>query len=501
MKLSDLLKEPEYRLLFGTEDKDVKALKYRSDKCAPGDAFFALRGRDADGHDFLSDAAARGAGVLLVEDPASVSSLRLSGNIRANSADSMPAVIQVPDTRTALAQAACAFYRHPSQELLTVGITGTKGKTTTAFLLQAILERAGIPAGMIGTVHCGYPGHYETARNTTPESCEIQKMLRRMCDAGCRAVVMEVSSQGLKYSRTAGIFFDYALFTNLAPDHIGPGEHADFEEYAYWKSRLFTGCRTAVLNEGDPGWKRMDAVCSAQKKILFRVCTDTGSSKDMEAYDLRLIREDGVLGSVFSLRGCGRPFRIGLPGIHNVENALGAIAVAKDLNIADEIIREALWEARVPGRTEIAVSSDYIALVDYAHNGTALRHLLKTLRQYRPRRLLLVFGCGGERDRTRRVEMGRAAAELADFSILTSDNPRREDPQRILGDIAAAMQEARGVWRVIEDRREAIRAAVRMAEAGDILVVAGKGHETYQLIGSTIRHFDDREELRKGLEK
>ncbi len=491
MKLSELLEKLEYQLLFGTDDKDVKALKYRSDKCAQGDAFFALCGRDADGHDFLADAAAHGAEVFFVEDARAADRLKASeeeneeGNFERSAA--LPTVIRVPDSRRALALAACAFYRYPSEELLTIGITGTKGKTTTAFLLQAILEQAGIPTGMIGTVRCGYAGHYRAAENTTPESCEIQKMLREMADAGCKAAVMEVSSQGLKYSRTAGIAFDYALFTNLTPDHIGVGEHADFAEYAYWKSRLFTQCRTAVLHAADPHWKQMARDSSAQKQILFR------------AGEARLLRENGLLGSSFTIPGCEKPLRIGLPGIHNVENAMGAIAIAEDLGIRETCIREALREACVPGRTEtVDIGPDRIALVDYAHNGVALRHLLQTLRQYEPRRLLLVFGCGGERDRERRFEMGRAAAQLADLSLVTSDNPRREDPRRILRDIAAAMDEAQGNYRIMEDRREAIRTAVQITEPGDILVIAGKGHETYQLIGEEIRHFDDREELRKG---
>ncbi len=487
MRLSELLEKLEYQLLFGTDDKDVKALKYQSDKCAQGDAFFALRGRDADGHDFLADAAVHGAETFFVEDARAADKLKFPEDENREGLDTMPTAIRVADSRKALALAACAFYRYPSEELLTIGITGTKGKTTTAFLLQAILEHAGIPTGMIGTVRCGYAGHYRTAENTTPESCEIQKMLREMVDAGCKAVVMEVSSQGLKYSRTTGICFDYALFTNLTPDHIGMGEHADFEEYAYWKSRLFTTCRIAVLHAADPHWKQMMRDSSAKKQILFR------------AGEVQLLRQDGLLGSSFTIPSCEKPFCIRLPGIHNVENAMGAIAIAENLGIREALIREALREARVPGRTEtVDLGSGCIALVDYAHNGISLFHLLQTLRQYEPHRLLLVFGCGGERDRARRFEMGRAAAQLADFSLVTSDNPRREDPLRILRDIAAAMDEAQGNYRIIEDRREAIRTAVQMADIGDILVVAGKGHETYQLIGEEIRHFDDREELRKG---
>lgn len=487
MRLSELLEKLEYQLLFGTDDKDVKALKYQSDKCAQGDAFFALRGRDADGHDFLADAAAHGAEIFFVEDAQAADKLKSPKHGSRERPAVLPTAIRVTDSRRALALAACAFYRYPSEELLTIGITGTKGKTTTAFLLQAVLEQAGLPTGMIGTVHCGYAGHYRTAANTTPESCEIQKMLREMADAGCKAAVMEVSSQGLKYSRAAGIYFDYALFTNLTPDHIGAGEHADFAEYAYWKSRLFTQCRTAVLHEADPHWKQMAQDSCAEKQILFR------------AGEVRLLRENGLLGSSFTIPGCEKPLCIGLPGTHNVENAMGAIAIAQDLGIRGASIREALREARVPGRTEMVdIGPGCTALVDYAHNGVALRHLLQTLRQYEPRRLLLVFGCGGERDRERRFEMGRAAAQLADISLVTSDNPRREDPRRILRDIAAAMDEAQGNYRIIEDRREAIRTAVQMTERGDILVVAGKGHETYQLIGDEIRHFDDREELRKG---
>ena len=220
MRLTDLTGGLRVQRLLGTADKDVKALKYRSDKCEPGDAFFALRGRDADGHDFIADAAARGAQVIFVEDAAACAS-----DIKNNPDLTL---VEVPNTRQALALTAAAFYRYPARELLTVGITGTKGKTTTAFLLQAIFEAAGMQTGIIGTVHCGYEEHYHAAANTTPESCELQRMLREMADGGCKAVVMEVSSQGLKFSRVAGIPFGYALFTNLSPDHIGIGEHRDF---------------------------------------------------------------------------------------------------------------------------------------------------------------------------------------------------------------------------------------------------------------------------------
>lgn len=506
MRLTDLTGALRVQRLLGTADKDVKALKYRSDKCEAGDAFFALRGRDADGHDFIADAAARGAQVIFVEDVAACAS-----DIK-NDPDLT--IVEVPDTRQALALTAAAFYRYPARELLTVGITGTKGKTTTAFLLQAIFEAAGMQTGIIGTVHCGYEEHYHAAANTTPESCELQRLLREMADGGCKAVVMEVSSQGLKFSRVAGIPFDYALFTNLSPDHIGIGEHRDFAEYTYWKSRLFSQCETAVLHDGDPAWASMAAHSSAKKKIFFGITgsahsndtADSGAAGEsisaadtVHACEVRLFRAGGRLGSAFRLQD-GADFVIGLPGLHNVENALGAIAVARDLGIADDVIRQALRTVFVPGRTEtVDIGPDRIALVDYAHNGVALQHLLETLRTYEPRRLLLVFGCGGERAPKRRTEMGRVAAQMADLCIVTSDNPRREDPLGIIGDITAAMDAAGGgSYQVIADRREAIRTAVQMTGPGDMLVVAGKGHETDQIIGTEVRHFDDREELRKG---
>ncbi len=494
MRLTELMGALQPRRILGTADKNVRALKYRSDKCEAGDAFFALRGRDADGHDYLADAAARGAEIFFVEDAEACASLRARHERRT--------VVEVGNTREALALASAAFYRHPAQELLTIGITGTKGKTTTAFLLQTILEEAGIKTGMIGTVRCGWEGHYREAVNTTPESCEMQRMLREMADGACKAVVIEVSSQGLKLSRTAGIHFDYAIFTNLSPDHIGIGEHADFAEYAYWKSRLFTQCETAILHEGAAGWEIMQQSSTAKKEILFGIEPKRenarGARKILHACEIACLREEGLLGSSFCLRD-GTRFTIGLPGLHNVENALGAIAVAEDLGIEDVVIQRALRRARVPGRTEtVDIGPGRIALVDYAHNGIALRHLLETLRAYEPTRLLLVFGCGGERDHKRRAEMGRVAAQMADYSVVTSDNPRREDPRRIIADIAEAMDAAGGAYEIIEDRGEAIRAAVRLTEAGDMLVVAGKGHETVQIIGNESRHFDDREELKKG---
>lgn len=503
MKLAMLTAGLACEVEQGSLEQEVHALVYFSAQVTGGALFFAIPGAQEDGAQYIDDAAARGAVAVVTE--------------RAYSGAADLTVIRVENVRRAMAHMSAVFYGWPCRELTTIGVTGTKGKTTTTMMIQQILLAAGIKTGLIGTVSNGWPGHEEAASRTTPEAPEIQRLCREMADDGCQAVIMEVSSQGLMLSRVAEIDFDYALFTNLSPDHIGRGEHRDFAEYCDWKRTLFSQCRVAVGNTDDPHWPKMLGNSRAEKVITF------GESKAAN-YHIRSVQpqfdeeesgEKKRLGILCRLTECGvrqdvqapyqRPrwkricrtmkLQIGMAGGLSAFNAAGAVAVARDMGVGWPEIRQALAQIRVRGRLEQveAAGKEFTVLVDYAHNGVALRRLLTDLRLYRPERLITVFGCGGDRDRNRRFEMGEAAGELADFTVITSDNPRTEEPTRILDDIEGAVKKAGGNSICIPDRAEAISWALAQGAKGDIIVIAGKGHETTQTIGKEKRHFDDRE--------
>lgn len=511
MKLEALFEGTEYSLLCGTLDKDVKSLSYSSDKTSKAAAFFALKGEQSDGHDYIDALIKEGVEVFVAEDYNKVEYVKklVSEYAPQPETDGSVTLIEVADSRRALAIASRNFFAKPDEELITVGITGTKGKTSTSYMLKSILEKAGLKSGIIGTVQQGFEGHYSEAVNTTPQSYEIYRMLREMADSGCKAVVMEVSSQALMQHRTDGIDFDIGIFTNLSPDHIGKGEHHSFEEYAYWKSRLFVQSKTAVVNS--------DSTYAAAMLEDARRDTATKLEKTLEyglfqAKDIRTFREGDRLGMSFvytepqdsesqgqeeTEAERGTEIKIGLPGVFNVYNALAAMKAAGELGIKASVMAEALAELSVRGRSEtVPTGGDFTVILDYAHNGVALENLLKALRAYEPTALVAVFGCGGKRDRNRRFEMGKAAGRLADFTIVTSDNPRDEAAEKIIEDIVSAISETGGRYTVIPDRGEAIAYAIRQAKSGNIIAVCGKGHETYQLIGQRKIHFDDREAIK-----
>ncbi|MGN1413358.1 MAG: UDP-N-acetylmuramoyl-L-alanyl-D-glutamate--2,6-diaminopimelate ligase [Anaerovoracaceae bacterium] len=505
MKLDALTEGLQYTLLQGTMEKDVNSLIYFSEEAEAGSAFFAIPGSEKNGLAYVRAAQEKGAEVFLVQESLFLDSPQ-------NPHSRPPTVLLVEDVRKALALMSSRFYGNPCDSLFTVAVTGTKGKTSTTYMLRAILEEAGIRTGLIGTVENGWDGHFQEAERTTPQSLDVQRWCRQMADGGCRAVVMEVSSQGLKQSRVYGVPFDLGIFTNLRPDHIGPGEHESFEEYAYWKSTLFSQCRTAVILEDEPVWRELLEERRQEPEhgdILPQRVLSFGqqAGSDFRCSHLQLTKDETGLGTSFLLEErCSQTERkllLGLPGLFQAFNAAGAAAAARSCGIGWTVIEEALKKVRVPGRVEpVDTGGKTCVLVDYAHNGLALRQLLQDLRVYEPRQLLVVFGCGGNRDRNRRTEMGRAAAELADRTIVTSDNPRKEKPETIIADIVRTMEEVRaegglrGSWKTVENRADAIREAVRLGEKNDIVLIAGKGHETYQLTGEKKIHFDDREIVR-----
>ena len=484
MKLSEVLQGLKFEVLQGSTGISFHDIRNDSRKVQPGDLFFCISGAVSDGHKYAQDVAEKGAAVIVVEKPVAV--------------PDTVTVIRVENTRYAMGMISSAFYGKPSEKLKVIGLTGTKGKTTTTYMIREMLERSGIKTGLIGTIEIMDGKQRIPANNTTPESMLLHKYLRDMVDNGCQAVVMEVSSQGLMLDRVAGVSFDYGIFTNLSKDHIGPNEHASFEEYRDWKAKLFTLCKTGIFNVDDAnaGYMMEHATC---EKVTYGEQADA----DYRAQDVELYREKGVLGIQYTL--CGKleaKIVVDLPGEFSVHNSLAAIAVADLLQVSVADIQNILKEVKVRGRVEmIPISDAFTLMIDYAHNAMALESLLTALRAYNPKRLIPLFGCGGNRSRDRRFEMGEVSGTMADFTIITSDNPRDEEPLAIMDDIETGMKKTTGAYVKIADRKEAIRYAILHAKEGDVVVLAGKGHEDYQEIHGVKHHMDERELICEILEE
>ena len=475
MKLSSLLEKLEYTCVQGSTEQEVTGVVYDSRKVTDGSLFICIRGAVVDGHKFIPDVTAKGAKVLVVEEEVS--------------APSDVTVIQVTDTRYAMAFISAAWFGHPAEKLKTIGITGTKGKTTTTYMVKSILENAGYKVGLIGTIEAIIGNKIIPASNTTPESHVVQEYFHEMVEAGCDCVVMEVSSQGLMLHRTQGFVFDFGIFTNIEPDHIGPNEHKDFDHYLSCKAMLLKQCRVGIVNRDDEHFDRI---------VEGHTCTleTYGFSKeaDLRAEDARLIGGKGYLGISYQLKGLmDFPVEIDIPGKFSIYNSLTAIAICRHFKVSQENILKALKVAKVKGRIEmVKVSDEFTLMIDYAHNAMALESLLTTLREYHPHRLVCLFGCGGNRSRLRRYEMGEVSGRLADLTIITSDNPRDEEPQAIIDDIKVGMAKTEGKYVEIPDRKEAIAYAIHHGEPGDIVVLAGKGHEDYQEIKGKKYPMDER---------
>lgn len=479
MKLETLLEGLEYTIVQGDPDTEVPDVVHDSRKVTPGCLFICIKGMNYDSHDHADEIAGAGAGVLITERE-----VALSENGKA------PVVVRVENTRYAMAFIAAAWFGHPAEKLTVIGITGTKGKTTTTYLVRSILENAGHKVGLIGTIEVIIGDTHIHAGNTTPESYLVQEYFARMVEAGCDTVVMEVSSQGLKLHRTQGFVFDYGIFTNLEPDHIGTGEHADFAEYLACKGMLFRQCKIGIVNGDDV---HCDAVTAGHTCILEKF--GMGEQNDLRATDLTLVKKPGELGVAFSVTGLlNMRVEVTTPGKFSVYNALTAMAICRHFGVSEEDIKRALLAAKVRGRIEmVKVSDQFTLLIDYAHNAMSLESLLKSLREYEPHRLVCVFGCGGNRSKIRRYEMGEVSGKLADLTIITSDNPRFEEPQAIIEDIKTGMAKTDGKYVEICDRKQAIAYAIAHGEPGDIIVLAGKGHEDYQEIKGVKYPMDERD--------
>ena len=483
-KLTDLLDHLEYHCIHGTTDKEISGIVSDSRKAGPGSLFFCIKGAVSDGHTYAKEVAEKGASVLIVQDLVEV--------------PKQVTVIQVPDSRYAMACISAAWFDHPAEKLKTIGITGTKGKTTTTYLVKSILENAGHKTGLIGTIETIIGEEHIPSANTTPESYLVQEYFAKMVEAGCDSVVMEVSSQGLMLHRTAGFVFDIGIFTNLEPDHIGPNEHKDFADYLHCKALLFKQCKTGIFNADD---QHLEEILEGH---TCEVETFGFSEKaDLRAENTRLVTGKGTLGIQYDVKGLlDFPVEIDLPGKFSVYNSLTAIAVCRHFGVTQENIQKALKQAKVKGRIEmVKVSDDFTLMIDYAHNAMSLESLLTTLKEYHPNRLVCLFGCGGNRSKLRRYEMGEVSGKLADLTIITSDNPRNEEPQEIINDIKIGIGKTAGKYVEIIDRKEAIAYAIHHGQPGDIIVLAGKGHEDYQEIRGKKYPMDERVLIQEILEE
>ena len=473
--ISLLVEKLDYEVLQGSLEGEISELVYDTRKVTKDAMFVCIVGTAFDSHEKAADVAAAGAKVLIVSKEVEVPE-----NVT---------VIKVADTRYALALISAAYFDYPANTLKVIGITGTKGKTTTTFMIKSILENAGYKVGLIGTIETIIGDKHIPANNTTPESYIVQEYFAEMLKAGCQICVMEVSSQGLMMHRTAGIPFELGIFTNLAPDHIGPNEHASFEEYAQCKGMLFKQSKVGIANADDENFEMVmkDHTCTLET-IGF------SEKADLKAGNVNLVGRPGYLGVTYDLTGLlNFPVEIDIPGKFSVYNSLVAIAVCRHFDIAKENILEALKGAKAKGRIEqVKVSDDFMLLIDYAHNAMSLESLLSTLKEYHPERLVCLFGCGGNRSKLRRYEMGEVSGKMADLTIVTSDNPRFEEPQDIIDDIKIGLAKTDGEYVEIIDRKEAIKYAIANGRPGDVIVLAGKGHEDYQEIKGVKYPMDER---------
>ncbi len=465
MQLAQLLQGLDYTMVQGSDTCEVNDIIYDTRRIRPGCVFVCIVGTQRDSHDLAAQAVEQGAAALVIDHDIPL--------------PAGAAVVRVPFTRLAMACMSAAYFHHPAKKMTLVGVTGTKGKTTTTHMIKAVLEKADRRVGLVGTngITIG-ERHIETA-NTTPESYELQKAFAEMVEAGCDTALMEVSSQGLKMERVGGLHFDVGVFTNISPDHIGPGEHADFNEYLHYKGQLFQRCTHGVVNADD---EHLPALLEGHTcDITTFGFADTA---DYHTSGYELLRTRDFLGASFHVSGAEElDVRVNMPGKFSVSNALCAVAVARVLGVEHSAIQGALETVTVKGRAEmVPVSSEFTILIDYAHNELSMESLLETLRAYNPKRLVCIFGCGGNRSKLRRYAMGECSARMADFTILTEDNNRFEKVEDIIADIKQGMRKGNPNAPFVEipDRLDAIHYAIDHAQPGDLIALIGKGHETYR---------------------
>lgn len=480
MKLRELIKNLSIIEMNADAELEISGVSYDSRKTEKGDMFVAIRGFEADGHKFIPKAVENGAAVILCEEKPSCD---------------IPYVL-VSDSRYGLAIVSRDFFGDPSSEMTMIGITGTSGKTSSSYLIKHMLEsKLDAKVGLIGTNGNMIGDELLHTEHTTPESYELHKLFRHMADSGCTHVVMEVSSHSLTLERVAGIHFDVALYTNLSQDHLD--FHGTMEEYAAAKRKLFSMCSFGCFNLDD-AWADFMRDGASCRTMTF---STEKNEADLVAKDIRLtadgVRFASVSGNEISMT------KLGIPGMFSVYNALGTMSVGLALGLSLADCSDAMSSAKgVKGRLEIVPTGrDFSVVIDYSHKPDALEKVLKTLKPVTRGRLIALFGCGGDRDKLKRPIMGRIAADNADLVVVTSDNPRTEDPDEIIREIVAGMKDKRTPTKVICDRREAIAWAIDNAAPGDVLLLAGKGHEDYQVVGHEKHHMDEREIVSDCLKK
>lgn len=483
--LKDILQNVDYELVKGDLKAKVKDIKDNSKKVEDGDLFIALVGTTADSHSFIPDAIKNGAKVIVIEKD-----VEIVENVT---------VVKVTSSRKALANMAASYFDYPAKKLTTIGITGTCGKTSTSYIIKSMLEECGYKVGLIGTI-CAMIGNEKIAtHNTTPNAYEIQKLFSRMVEEGCKYAVMEVSSQGLKMDRVAGIEFDYGIFTNISLDHIGPNEHESFEEYLYCKNLLFKMCRVGIINVDSDKWEKVtkNHTCRIVKYGL------NNEKADIRATDIKFVIEENFLGVEFKVSGkINDTFRLDIPGRFSVYNALCAITVAYELGVGIDSMKKALEKVKVIGRMELVSSNEnYKLIIDYAHNRDEMDNLMDTISEYDHKRLVCIFGGGGNRAKSRRYDMGEVSGKWADLTILTEDNPRFEEIESINNDIIVGLNKYNGKYIIIKDRKEAIKYAMKNAQKGDIILLIGKGHENYQDIKGVQYPWSEQEAVKQAEEE
>lgn len=479
MELKRMLVGLEGLKVKGNLETEIVGLESNSKLVKKGYLFIAIKGFSTDGHKFVESAIENGATAVMVEEGCDLKALKIPEDVT---------IIMAKDTREALAICSSNFYGNPSRKFKLIGVTGTKGKTTTTFMIKEILEKAGKKVGLVGTIATYINGKkIKDSNRTTPESLELQRDFAQMVDEGVEVVVMEVSSQSLKLHRVDGCEFDIVLFTNFSEDHISPNEHPDMEDYFQSKLKLFYMCKTGIVNTDDLHGAKIPAMFPESNITTYGI----------DNYANVLAKDITITNSYvdFKVKITDRNERVKtcIPGRFSVYNSLAAICVAQKFGILPEVVKEALLEVRVPGRSEMVDNKLEIPImIDYAHSPESLQNILQAVKSYTRGKVISVFGCGGDRDSGKRPIMGEISGKIADFTFITSDNPRTEDPTKIVEQIEEGMKKTKGKYTVIVDRTEAIKEAIKMATKRDIIVLAGKGHEPYQEINGEKYPFDER---------
>ena len=484
-KLKDILNGISYSILTGSDDIEINDIKYDSRKVKKNDVYIALKGYTTDGHEYIPEAIAKGAKVIIVSKI-----LNIVGDVT---------IIKVDDSRIALSYMSANYFDNPAAKLKVIGVTGTTGKTTTTHMIREMLLKSGIKCGLIGSIGIKYDEQVIHTDNTTPESYEVHKYFKEMLDHGITHVVMETSSQAFKLNRLAGITFDLGVLTNVTTDHIGPGEHESQEEYVACKNKLFLNSKEVISNN-DSAYLN-EVLKGVEVPITTYAIKEPA---DLKVTDIKLMNDADFFGSEFTTEGLiNDTFRTCIPGEFNVYNALCALLVCYKLGVDISKAKEALLTVKVRGRMETAlVTPKFKVLIDYAHTEDGMKGLVKTLRDYKPKRLVSVFGGGGNRPKERRYNLGEIIGGASDLCIITEDNPRFEEISSINKDIKVGLDKVGAKYIEIPDRADAIKYACENAEEGDLILLVGKGHEEYQDIKGVKYYFNELDvikEIKKNL--